>query len=69
MKILMFQYNRETSAIIAASTLASEPPPKQRCLVTNRFLANGYTDRLLWEEASSLRPKEPREYIISGNWQ
>lgn len=69
MKIVMFQYNRETSAIIAENTLASEHPPEQSRLVTNRFLANGYADRLLWEEAASLRPKEPREYIIPGNWQ
>jgi hypothetical protein len=69
MKIVMFQYNRETSAIISESTLADEQPPGHSRTVCNRFLANGYTDRLLWEEAASLRPKEPREYIIPGNWQ
>ncbi|MBM9537398.1 hypothetical protein [Desulfobulbus alkaliphilus] len=69
MKILIFQYNRENSAIITESTLASEQPPGHSGLVTNRFLANGYADRLLWEEAASLRLKEPREYIIPGTWQ
>lgn len=69
MKIIMFQYNRDVSAIIGTSTLANEHPQGQDRLVTNRFLANGYEDRFLWEEAASLHPPKPREYIISGNWQ
>jgi len=67
MKIVMFQYNREASAIIQGKALATASPRKQ--LVANQFLANGYEDRLLWEEAASLRPKRPEVYHIPGNWQ
>ena len=69
MQIIMFQYNRESSAIIQESTLATTHPPNRNRIVDNRFLANGYEDRLLWEEAASLRPKKPQEYCIFGSWQ
>lgn len=69
MKIVMFQYNRNASAIIQANTLAKGEDGLKNRLTKNRFLAGGYEDRFLWEEAASLRPKNPNEYIILGNWQ
>lgn len=67
MKIVMFQYNREASAIIQESTLATAA--KGDRLAGNKFLANGYEDRFLWEEAVALRPKKQQEFMIFGNWQ
>ena len=67
MKIVMFQYNRDVSAIIQGNSLATDTSKKR--LVANRFLANGYEDRLLWEEAASLRTKTTTNYLIPGNWQ
>ena len=67
MKIVMFQYNRDASAIIQENTLATTV--KGDRLATNKFLANGYEDRFLWEEAASLRPKKQQEFMIFGNWQ
>jgi hypothetical protein len=67
MKIVMFPYRRDLSAIIQENTLAT--PPRNNRLVANSFLANGYEDRLLWEEAASLKPKKPQEFAILGNWQ
>jgi hypothetical protein len=69
MKIIMFQYNRGASAIIQESTLANENIAQKNVPLLNRFLANGYEDRLLWEEAASLRPPKKQEYVIVGNWQ
>ncbi len=69
MKIVMFQYNRGASAIIQESTMATERSADSRQPVSNRFLANGYTDRLLWEEAAALHPKKPQDFAIVGNWQ
>ncbi len=69
MKIVMFQYNRDASAIIQNSLLATAKNSDSKQLVANRFLASGYEDRLLWEEAASLRPKKLQEFIIRGNWQ
>jgi hypothetical protein len=69
MKIVMFQYNRSASAIIQESTMAAERNADSKQLVSNRFLAGGYSDRFLWEEATALRPKKPQEYAIVGNWQ
>ena len=67
MKIVMFQYNRESSAIIADSRLSQTKSPRQ--LTDNSILANGYTDRFLWEEAANLKQKPKSEFIILGNWQ
>jgi len=69
MKIVMFQYNRAASAVILDTTLAREGSPRDNQLVSNQFIAGGYEDRLLWEEAAHLRPLQPKEYYISGNWQ
>lgn len=69
MKIVMFQYNRNASAIIQSNSLATPKNSDSKKLVANSFLAGGYEDRLLWEEAASLRPKKLQEYIIRGNWQ
>jgi hypothetical protein len=69
MKIVMFQYNRAASAIIQENTLAREGKPQDNQLVSNQFIAGGYEDRLLWEEAVHLQPRQPKEYCISGNWQ
>jgi len=69
MKIVMFQYNRDASAIIQNCILATANKSNSKQLVANRFLASGYADRLLWEEAASLRPKKLQKYIIRGNWQ
>jgi len=65
----MFQYNRATSAVILDTTLAKEGSPQDNQLVSNQFIAGGYEDRLLWEEAANLRPRQPKEYCILGNWQ
>jgi hypothetical protein len=69
MKIVMFQYNRAASAIIQESAMANERRLQDKQLTTNRFIASGYEDRLLWEEAASLRPQQPKEYCILGTWQ
>ena len=69
MKIVMFQYNRAASAIIQENTLAKEGALQGKQLAINRFIAGGYEDRLLWEEAANLRPQQPKEYCIVGNWQ
>ena len=69
MKIVMFQYNRVASAIIQENTLAREGNSLDNKTATNKFIAGGYEDRLLWEEAANLRPQQPKEYCIPGNWQ
>nr|WP_321468861.1 hypothetical protein [uncultured Desulfobulbus sp.] len=67
MKIVMFQYNRESSAIIQQSELSRKKD--SRALTQNSILANGYNDRFLWEETQPRKPKPKSEYIIPGNWQ
>lgn len=67
MKILMFQYNRDVSAIISQNTLGKAKGKRQ--LNNNAILASGYSDRLLWEEAASLKAQPKSEYIIPGTWQ
>jgi len=67
MKIVMFQYNRAASAIIQESTLAAAT--KNNRLAGNKFLANGYEDRFLWEETVVQQPKKQQEFMIFGNWQ
>jgi hypothetical protein len=67
MKIIMFQYHREASAIISENTL--DTTRNQRKLMDNSILAHGYNDRLLWEEAAALKPRQKSEFIIPGNWQ
>jgi hypothetical protein len=69
MKIVMFQYNRGASAIIQESTLSDESFAQKNRPLLNRFLASGYEDRLLWEEAASLRPQKQQEYNILSSWQ
>jgi hypothetical protein len=69
MKIVMFQYNKAASAIIQENTLAREGVVQGKQLTSNRFIAGGYEDRLLWEEAANLRPQQPKDYCIPGNWQ
>ncbi|MBM9616512.1 hypothetical protein JWJ90_19795 [Desulfobulbus rhabdoformis] len=66
MKIVMFQYNRDASAIISDNNLSRSGAEHQ--IQNNSILAHGYHDRLLWEEAASLKPKPKSEYIILGNW-
>ncbi|MDD2465911.1 MAG: hypothetical protein PHI97_18080 [Desulfobulbus sp.] len=67
MKIVMFQYNREASAIIKENNLGRGKSKKQT--LDNSILANGYSDRLFWEEIASIKAKPKSEYIIPGNWQ
>jgi len=67
MQIVMFQYNRTVSAILQENAPEREDGKLPYRQITNRFLANGYEDRLLWEEAD--RPRQPKEYCIPGNWQ
>ena len=67
MKIILFHYNRETSAIIVDNSLGRTKLKKR--VMDNSILANGYTDRLLREEAANLKPKPKSEYIIPGHWQ
>jgi hypothetical protein len=67
MKIVMLQYNREASAIISGNILGKTH--NQRKPVDNSILVHGYTDRLLWEEAAQLKPRQKSEYAIPGNWQ
>ncbi|WP_028317373.1 hypothetical protein [Desulfobulbus elongatus] len=69
MKIVTFQYNRAKAAIALNDGLATAHPAQARSEVTNTFLAGGYADRLLWEEAAALKPATPQEYCIVGNWQ
>jgi len=69
MKIVMFQYNRAVSAFIQENTLAQEGNSLDKKIVANKFIAGGYEDRLLGEEAANLRPQQPKEYCILGNWQ
>ena len=69
MKIVMFQYNREASAVIQDNALGRKRYARNKQLTVNCFIAGGYGDRLLWEEAANLRPKPPKEYPIPGNWQ
>jgi hypothetical protein len=51
-----------------ANALAAESRGESR-LTANSFIASGYEDRLLWEEASALREKKNTEYVIPGIWQ
>lgn len=67
MKIVMFQYNRDASAIISETTLGKVRGKRQ--LINNSILASGYGDRLLWEEASTHKAQPKSEYIIPGTWQ
>lgn len=67
MKIVMFQYNRGASAVLRQHSSMEENHPINQA--TNRFLASGYGDRLLWEEAADLKPRQPSHYAIAGNWQ
>jgi hypothetical protein len=67
MKIILFQYNREAASIIKGNNLGRARSKQQ--VMDNSILATGYTDRFLWEEAASLKPKPKNEYIIPGNWQ
>lgn len=69
MKIIMFQYNRDASAICSTNALTSANDSTHHRLTANRFIAGGYADRLLWEEAASLRPQDRQEYLITGHWQ
>ena len=68
MKIITFRYNTESSAIIQENNL-STIQTWQHQKATNSILAGGYTDRFLWEEASSLRRHQDPPYIILGHWQ
>ena len=63
----MFQYNRDASAIISENILGKVKG--DRHLINNSILTSGYGDRLLWEEAASLKAQPKSEYIIPGNWQ
>ena len=67
MKIIMFRSNQEVSAVIQQNTLGHAKRVRQP--VENAFLARGYADRLLWEEAAAVKAKPRQEYIIPGNWQ
>ena len=69
MKIVMFKYNKSCSAIIKGTTMSQDDHCTRNRLASNQFLANGYEDRFLWEEAASLRPEKKQEYSIPGNWQ
>lgn len=69
MKIVMFQYNRNVSAIYRHNTTSNINATGSKQFVNNRFLANGYEDRFLWEEAAFLHPKKTLEFAIPGNWQ
>jgi len=69
MKIVTFQYNKVAAAVSSNNGLTWTAPAVKNSETTNIFLANGYADRLLWEEAANLRPTKPRDYCIVGNWQ
>jgi hypothetical protein len=69
MKIVMFHYNRDASAVYRQNNDPCTGARRGNQLVSNCFLANGYADRLLWEEAASLKPKKTQEFAIPGNWQ
>ncbi|MCL2457583.1 MAG: hypothetical protein FWF31_01785 [Desulfobulbus sp.] len=69
MKIVTFQYNKEVAAVLSNNVLARTTLAGKNSETTNIFLANGYADRLLWEESANLRPAKPRDYCIAGNWQ
>lgn len=69
MKILTFQYNKDDSAVLLNKTHPDELELFRKQTVPNRFTAFGYADRLLWEEAASLRQQSAKEFTIPGNWQ
>ncbi len=69
MKIVTFQYFKNDSALLHSKTHAEEMLLLSKRVVPNRFTAFGYADRLLWEEAASLRQQPAKEFAIPGNWQ
>lgn len=69
MKIITFQYNKRASAIIRGDATRQENGTEINLQLVNHFMVNGYEDRLLWEEAASLRLGKNRDYAILGVWQ
>ena len=69
MKIIIFQYNRNAAAIEHGDNLTAADCSGKTGARVNRFIASGYDDRFLWEEAASLRNQKPVEYSIVGVWQ
>lgn len=69
MKIVIFQYNKDNSALLHSKTHAEEMHLLSKRVMPNKFTAFGFTDRFLWEEAASLRPQPKKEFFIPGNWQ
>jgi len=67
MKIVMFQYNREASAIISENTLSQ--PTFPRLDQAQSHLTQKYNDRFLWEGVATFKEPPKSEYIILGNWQ
>lgn len=68
MKIIMFRYNADSSAIIKNSNLSQLTDWHQQ-KTTNSILAGGYEDRFLWEEVTSQRRHREQPFIIVGHWQ
>ena len=67
MKIVMFQYNREASAIISENTLSQTTSTRQN--QAQSHLNQKYNDRFLWEGVATFKEPPKNEYIILGNWQ
>nr|WP_320009549.1 hypothetical protein [uncultured Desulfobulbus sp.] len=67
MKIVMFQYNREASAILSQNALGQAKISQKR--LQESPLPQSYNDRFLWEGATSFTTPPQGEYIIPGNWQ
>ncbi len=69
MKIVTFQYSKDDSAVLQNKNHAEGLELCRKQAVPNRFTAFGYADRLLWEEAASLRQQPAKDFAIPGNWQ
>lgn len=68
MKIIMFRYNADASAIIQNSNLSQVAEcPQQK--TTNSILAGGYEDRFLWEETTQQRKQCKQPFVVVGHWQ
>ena len=68
MKIIMFRYNFDSSAIIQNKRL-SQVTDWQQQKGTNSILAGGYEDRFLWEEVTTPQRHREKPFIVVGHWQ
>lgn len=67
--ILLSLDKKEQSAIAQCSQGSGIDTAAADMRLANRLRADNYTDRLLWEEAASLRPPTRHACVIAGTWQ